>query len=90
MTQALPNSSIAEAEEEGQADKEEEQQQQQAPSPAKAVGKFGRTQAIKSQPPQEEVPHKAYAKSCAKLTDMINLPVRLLSDSVRHRLQSLS
>ena len=54
--QALPKCSIAEAEQQtGDADDEEEEQQQ-APSPTKGGGGlFGRTQAVKAQPPQVRV-----------------------------------
>ena len=63
VSQALPNASIAEAEQEEEAAEEAEQEEeqeedeapQQLPSPVKALGRFGRTQAIKAQPPQAQV-----------------------------------
>ena len=48
--QALPNCSIAEAEQQTGDGDDEEEEQQQASSPTK--GPFGRTQAVKAQPPQ--------------------------------------
>ena len=51
--QALPNCSIAEAEQQTGDGDDEEEEQQQASSPTKGGGgPFGRTQAVKAQPPQ--------------------------------------
>ena len=54
--QALPNCSIAEAEQQAGDVPDEEEEQQQASSPTKGGGGlFGRTQAVKAQPPQVSI-----------------------------------